>query len=111
MSESAPIHRSSRMKPWLLFIESNTTGSGMLALRQARSLDVAPALLTNKPERYAGLEQFDGPVVVCDTNSPAALRDAIASALPGQPIAGVTTTSEYYITGVAALAEELGVAG
>jgi biotin carboxylase len=97
----------------LLFVESNTTGTGMLALRIADRLGVRPVLLTSRPGRYAGLAEQPCDVLECDTNDLAALRAAVharAAAGGGAP-AGVVTTSEYYLEAVAALAGELGVPG
>ncbi|MEK8104318.1 hypothetical protein NKG94_02625 [Micromonospora sp. M12] len=52
----------------LLFIESNTTGTGMLAMRSAQDLGLLPVLLTNDPTRYAGLAETGCRVLTCDTN-------------------------------------------
>ena len=95
----------------LLFVESNTTGTGMIALRIADRLGVRPVLLTSKPSRYAGLAQQPCDVVECDTNDPVALRAAVDGQLAGQRPAGVVTTSEYYLETVAELAASLGVPG
>jgi S-sulfo-L-cysteine synthase (3-phospho-L-serine-dependent) len=95
----------------LLFVESNTTGTGMIAMGIADRLGVHPVLLTSKPSRYAGLLQQPCDVVECDTNDPVALRAAVAGLLAGQRPAGVTTTSEYYLETVADLAASLGVRG
>ncbi|MEV4319528.1 ATP-grasp domain-containing protein [Actinocrispum sp. NPDC049592] len=90
----------------LIFVESNTTGSGMLALTTARRLGLDPVLLSGRPQRYAGLAETGVEVIECDTNSP----EAIASRLPGR-IAGVTTTSEYFLEVVAQVAHCLGLPG
>jgi cysteine synthase A len=94
----------------MLFVESNTTGTGMLALRTARRLGYRPAFLTAEPQRYPDLGRADAEVVRCDTGSLAAIRSA-AGSLAGGAIAGVTTTSEFYLTAVACLAAELGLPG
>ncbi|MFG2293049.1 pyridoxal-phosphate dependent enzyme [Streptomyces sp. NPDC048603] len=95
----------------LLFVESNTTGTGMIALRTARELGLTPVLLTGSPERYAGLAGTGCEVLVCDTNSVAALRDVIQQGLPRQELAGVTTTSDFYVPVVAGLADWLDLPG
>lgn len=95
----------------LLFVESNTTGTGMLALRRARDLGLAPVLLTSSPSRYRGVAETDCEVVRCDTNDQAALSAAVRSAFDPWEVAGVTTTSEFYLEAAAALAAELDLPG
>ncbi|MEV5161083.1 pyridoxal-phosphate dependent enzyme [Streptomyces sp. NPDC053728] len=98
-------------RPVLVFVESNTTGTGMLALRTATRLGLAPVLLTKDPARYPGLEGTGCPAVLCDTEDEAAVRAAAGSAAAGRPVAGVTTTSDFYLTHTAALARALGRPG
>jgi biotin carboxylase len=92
----------------LLFIESNTTGSGMLALRMAARLDTEPVLITSSPGRYAGLDETGATVRTCDTSCAGSL---LALARELAPVAGVTTTSEFYLPAVASVAAELGLPG
>lgn len=99
------------MPTWLLFIEANTTGTGMLALQQAAALGVTPVLFTNSRARYPALEQSDWQVIECDTNSLPALRQTIEAALPVAEIGGITTTSEFYIEAVAELTAAYGLSG
>ncbi|MGW8063890.1 pyridoxal-phosphate dependent enzyme [Streptomyces ziwulingensis] len=93
-----------RHRPVLVFVESNTTGTGMLALRTATRLGLAPVLLAKDPARYAGLEGTGCHAVRCDTENEAAVRAAAESAAAGRPVAGVTTTSDFYLVHAAALA-------
>jgi S-sulfo-L-cysteine synthase (3-phospho-L-serine-dependent) len=95
----------------LVFLESNTTGTGMLALRTAARLGVQPVLLTSKPSRYAGLAEVPCRVVECDTNDSAAIDHALTKELAGESLAGITTTSEYYLEPVASLAAAYGLLG
>ncbi|MCX4692896.1 pyridoxal-phosphate dependent enzyme [Streptomyces sp. NBC_01408] len=95
----------------LLFVESNTTGTGMMAMRSAAGLDLRPVLLTNDAGRYAGVEDTGCDIVVCDTNSAAALRAAVQENFAREEIAGVTTTSDFYVPLVADIAEWLGLPG
>lgn len=91
----------------LLFIESNTTGTGMIALMRARALGCEPVLVTADPSRYRGLAETGARVLVRDTASVADIATALD---PGSP-AGVTTTSEYYLPVVAELAQKFGLPG
>jgi biotin carboxylase len=95
----------------LLFIESNTTGTGMLALEKARELGFAPMFLTNRPARYQGLEQTGCPTLVCDTNTPEELKATIDTRVLMEDVCGITTTSEFYLETVATLAATYGLVG
>ncbi|MFE6372860.1 pyridoxal-phosphate dependent enzyme [Streptomyces sp. NPDC057833] len=95
----------------LLFVESNTTGTGMQALSVARRLGFEPVLLTSAPERYAGLDETGCRVLVCDTNSQAKLRRTIQDEFRREDLAGVTTTSDFYVPAVAELTTWLGMPG
>ncbi|MFC5833515.1 pyridoxal-phosphate dependent enzyme [Nonomuraea insulae] len=106
---SAVINR--RHRPVLVFVESNTTGTGMLALRVARRLGVRPVLLVQDPHRYRGLHDEAVQVRICDTNDDSALAAAVAEEGSDAPLAGITTTSEYYLAAVARLAERFRVPG
>ncbi|MGP4103181.1 ATP-grasp domain-containing protein [Nonomuraea sp. KM90] len=94
----------------LIFVESNTTGTGMRALRSARELGLDPVLLAHDTSRYAGLAEAGAEVVACDTNSRSALHAAV-SAHPRGSLAGITTTSEFYLEAAAWLAERHGLPG
>ncbi|MFF2013535.1 pyridoxal-phosphate dependent enzyme [Streptomyces sp. NPDC058195] len=95
----------------LLFIESNTTGTGMMALGTSAALDLRPVLLTGDPDRYAGLEETGSEVLRCDTNDANAIRAAVQERFSREEIAGVTTTSDFYVPAVADIAEWLGLPG
>jgi cysteine synthase/biotin carboxylase len=101
----------SRPRRRLVFVESNTTGTGMLALARARDLGLKPVLLTNRPDRYPGIGEADCQVVRCDTNDAGALAAALRAHLDDDEVAGVTTTSEFYLEAAAALSESLGLPG
>lgn len=92
----------------LLFVESNTTGTGMLALETTRRLGLEPVFLTGDPGRYRGLSGTRAEVVGCDTNDTGELLRA-AARVP--ELAGVTTTSEFYLHAVAEVAQSLGLPG
>lgn len=91
----------------LVFVEANTSGTGVLALDKARGLGLVPVLATNSPDRYAGLGDCE--VLHCDTGSLPALRMAIKDRFRRDSLAGVTTTSDFYVTTVAELADWLGL--
>jgi biotin carboxylase len=95
----------------LLFVEANTTGTGMLALRMAQEQGLQPVFLTNKPSRYAGLSETGCDVFVVDTNEYGALHEAIMANFPVGELEGVVTTSEFYLEVVAQLAEAFHLPG
>ncbi|WP_270168132.1 ATP-grasp domain-containing protein [Paenibacillus sp. SYP-B4298] len=87
----------------LVFIEANTTGTGMLALTRASAWGLEPVLYTNHPARYSGLAETGCAVHVCDTNDLEQLRRQLADTVSAGEIRGVTTTSEFYLEQVASL--------
>ncbi|SDN74055.1 cysteine synthase A [Streptomyces sp. cf386] len=95
----------------LLFVESNTTGTGMQALTATARLGFSPVLLTDKPERYAGLAETGSEVVECDTGTVRALRAVIQERFRREDIVGITTTSDFYVPFVAELADWLALPG
>jgi len=95
----------------LVFVESNTTGTGTLAIARARDLGLAPVLLTNRPNRYLGIGEADCHIIHCNTNDDAALAAALDSELGRDEVVGITTTSEFYVEAVASLARSRGLPG
>lgn len=105
----APLGRAGR--PGLVFVESNTTGTGMLALHAAAWLGLAPVFLTSKPDRYAGLADTPAEVIECGTNDLAEVRRILDGRLSRLRLAGIMTTSEFYLVPVAELATSLDLPG
>lgn len=99
------------MRNQLLFIESNTTGTGMLALTKAHALGFSPLFITSKPARYQGLEQTGCPTLVCETNALESLKRTLDTQVQPEDVCGITTTSEFYLETVALLAAAYGLAG
>ncbi|HEY3368673.1 MAG TPA: ATP-grasp domain-containing protein [Symbiobacteriaceae bacterium] len=95
----------------LLFVEANTTGTGMLALRMAQEQGLQPVFLTNKPSRYAGLSETGCAVLVVDTNDYGALHEVITANLQVGELEGIVTTSEFYLEVVAQLTEAFHLPG
>ncbi|MFF3441970.1 ATP-grasp domain-containing protein [Streptosporangium sp. NPDC002721] len=114
-SSSPPSPSPSNPAPFLVFVESNTTGSGMLAFAKAAALGFTPVLATDSPARYPGLAATGVRVVTCATGSPETLAGelyhALGEAAETAEIAGVTTTSEFYTAAVARVAADLGLPG
>lgn len=95
------------MTPALVVVESNTTGTGRLFCRAARDLGLRPVMLARDPARYPYVADDGIHAVVVDTGSAVAVQDA-CRALDG-PVAGVTSSSEYFVATAAEAAAALGL--
>lgn len=97
----------------LLFIESNTSGTGRIFVQTARAMGFQPVLVTARPEKYAYLSQDGAPEVVV---VPRVEEDELYSLIHdrfagGAEVAGITSSSEYFIATAAALAARFGLPG
>lgn len=95
----------------VIFIESNTSGTGRLFARWARALGYRPVLLTGAPARYAYAAADRIETRVLDTSDEAALLHACGELHARQGVAGVTTSSDYYVATAAMVAAALGLPG
>jgi S-sulfo-L-cysteine synthase (3-phospho-L-serine-dependent) len=95
-----------RAPRWLVLVESNTTGSGRLFCRAARRAGLRPVLLARDPDRYPYVRADGVENRVVDTGDPAAVLAACAG-LPAA-VAGVTSSSEYYVGTASEVARALG---
>lgn len=97
----------------VLFVESNTSGTGGLFARTAARMGYRPVLVTTRPEKYAYLAGEGAPeVVVVPRVDEEALDEVVREWFSGgAEIAGVTSSSEYFIPAAAALAARLGLPG
>lgn len=84
-------------------IESNTTGTGRLFARAARTLGYEPVLLCADPSRYPYAAEDGIETQVLDTADEA----AVATACQALDSIGVTSSSEYFIATAAAVARQL----
>ncbi|WP_394838614.1 ATP-grasp domain-containing protein [Pendulispora rubella] len=97
-------------RPRIAFVESNTSGTGRLFLAAARELGFQPIMLTSAPERYPFLSAEDCDVVTLDTGDTAALVE-VSRELSRKGLAGVTSSSEYFVVAAARVAWQLGLPG
>lgn len=95
----------------LLFLESNTTGTGRLFMRAARAEGCEPVLIA----RDAGLYPFTSDegvrTVTADTGDEEAVLALCRALAPGNRLKGFTSTSDYFVAAAARLAERLGLPG
>lgn len=90
----------------LLFIESNTTGTGRKAFDIAKENGYNGILLTNSINQYHDFSGIE--YKVCDTNDLDCLYQEVEK-LGIHTVAGIMSTSEYYIEISAALANRVGL--
>ncbi|MFF3499888.1 ATP-grasp domain-containing protein [Streptomyces sp. NPDC003247] len=100
----------------LAFVESNLTGTGMQALRLARSLGLRTLFVTSDLDRYSvdpdtarTIREVADEILHCDTQSPEAIEKALLAS--AAPVAGVMTVMEYYVPTAAATAHRMGLPG
>jgi biotin carboxylase len=95
----------------LVFIESNTSGTGRLFARAARAEGLAPLLLSDNPARYGYAAEDEIEVLEVDTQDEDALTRVCLRVADASGLAGVTTSSEYFIGTAASVARRLGLPG
>lgn len=96
----------------VVFVESNTSGTGRLFARSAASQGFRPILLTSDPNRYKYARQDRIEVLKVDTQRKGAIIAACQRLeSDGSVLAGVTSSSEYFIETAAAVARELELHG
>jgi S-sulfo-L-cysteine synthase (3-phospho-L-serine-dependent) len=96
-----------------VFVESNTTGTGGLAVQRLLAGDHRVTFLTRTPNKYPFLER--GGINLCvrevDTNNLPLLLAVLGEVQREAGVDAVLTLSEFYVTAVAALAAALGLPG
>ena len=99
------------MNPWLAFVESNTSGTGRLFARAASQQGFRPILLSDNPARYSYVSQDGLDTLQVDTATELSLLDACRRLAPGAGLAGITSSSEYFVSMAASIARRLRLAG
>jgi biotin carboxylase len=93
---------------WLVLVESNTTGSGRQFCAAARAHGLRPVVLAGRPSRYPYLDEDGYDRRQLDTSDLAAVRRACHELGGGTgAVAGVTSSSEYFVATAARVAREL----
>lgn len=95
----------------LLLVESNTTGTGRQFAQRARAFGIEPVLVTAAPERYPYVALDGLRTELTDTSDEAAVLATAQRIAARSDVAGVTSSSEYYIATAAATARRLGLPG
>ncbi|AIC93106.1 ATP-grasp domain-containing protein [Shouchella lehensis] len=94
----------------IIFIESNTTGTGMIALKKTKELGYDPILIAKNLKIYNGFSELDCKSMTINTDN---LNDIISCLknIKKDNIAGVFTTSDYYLETVAQVNHSLNFIG
>jgi S-sulfo-L-cysteine synthase (3-phospho-L-serine-dependent) len=95
----------------LIFVESNTSGTGCLFLRAARERGFEPLLLTTDLSRYKFPHEEMFRAILTDTSDVNALLYTCRQIARDHRIAGVASSSEYFVEVAASLAARLGLPG
>lgn len=95
----------------ILFIESNTTGTGRLFAERAVELGLAPHMVCADAARYPYLAELGIPVHPCATDDADAVIELCHALAREHQVVGVASSSEYFIDVAARVARELGLPG
>jgi argininosuccinate lyase len=99
------------VKRLLLLVESNTTGTGRQFAQRAAALGITPVLLAAEPGRYPYVAHDAVDRVVTATSDQDAVLETARALGRDADIAGITSSSEYYIETAARCARALGLPG
>jgi len=97
--------------PVLAMVESNTTGTGRTFAAVARSRGLRPVLLSSRPERYPWAAEDTVDVTRADTTDAGSVAAMARAAADTAPLAGLVTSSEYFVAVTARAATRLGLPG
>jgi biotin carboxylase len=94
-------------RPWFALLESNTTGTGRQFATAARARGLRPVLLARDPTRYPYVADDGLDCRILDTADPARILAACTELAHDGGLAGVTSSSEYYVAPAARVAAAL----
>ncbi|MBV8693956.1 MAG: ATP-grasp domain-containing protein [Chloroflexi bacterium] len=97
------------MTTWVVFIESNTSGTGRLFIQRAADYGLKPILLTRNPTLYKSMGLEEEEVLCVDTQDEDALFEACLHLGKRGRLAGITSSSEYFVGAAACLASRFGL--
>lgn len=94
---------------WFALLESNTTGTGRQFAAAALARGLRPVLLSRDPSRYPYVVDDSLDTRVLDTGDAGQVLAACRALARDGGLAGVTSSSEYYVAPAARAAAELGL--
>ena len=101
------MRRNGAGRPVLALVESNTTGTGRTFAAVARARGLRPVVFSARPERYPWVAEDAVDVVRTNTSDSA----SVAAAAGRAAVAGLVTSSEYFVAVAARAAARLGLPG
>lgn len=99
------------MKSSIIFIESNTTGTGKLFVHRARKCGFQPILVTARPERHGWAKEEDVSIIHANTGCEKTLIKVCQELAASKKVAAIYSTSEYFIETAASLAYRFDLPG
>ena len=93
--------------PTIIFVESNTSGTGADFVRQAEAMGLAVVFVARDPKRYTFLERSACQVVQVNTADFQSTLSAIRSLPSATSLVGIWSSSEYFIHLSSCLAHSL----
>ncbi|MGV9508508.1 ATP-grasp domain-containing protein [Streptomyces tendae] len=94
---------------WFAFLESNTTGTGREFCARARARGLRPVLLTRDAARYPYVTEDAVDTLELDTSDLDAVVSTCRGLAEGTGLAGITSSSEYFVADAARAAARLGL--
>ena len=91
---------------YFVFVESNTSGTGYEFIRRAYQKGYRTVLISNDASRY-DLSGISTEIICADTNDKTSILNVCHMLSEVAPIAGIMSTSEYYVKIAAEVAELL----
>jgi len=94
---------------YVIYVESNTTGTGELFIQQTKELGFRPLLVTHDKRRYpfsGDLQEFE--IIESATTDATTVISSIQNKLSISQIAGVYSASEYYVPLASKVAQLIG---
>lgn len=95
----------------IVFIESNTSGTGRLFARAARARGLRPLMICADPARYPYLAEDAVDHMLVDTADRESVSAACRAVAAEAPLAAITSSSEYWIGAAARMAADMGLRG
>ena len=95
----------------IAFIESNTSGTGRLFAQKAADQGYRPVLVVQNPGRYPYIHTDGLDFLQCDVGSMAALYEHLYQLSRESHLAGIFSSSEYFVETAAILARQFHLPG
>lgn len=100
------------MKKKLVFVESNTTGTGEIFINYCKIMGFQPVLLTNDISRYSNFFKKNVTVIEASTNKIDEVIEICKNLnYKNSGLVGITSSSQYYIYSAAVVANFLDLPG